>query len=85
MEVLREIQWGQLLLCKVFMGTSAETCSDRCVWVCACACGYVCECVYVGGCSINGYEDGCAWEGKFACECMCMGGVLVEEHIMIHL
>ena len=31
MEVLREAQWGQLLLCKVFMGTSAEATSDRCV------------------------------------------------------
>ncbi|KAL5493183.1 hypothetical protein EMCRGX_G014321 [Ephydatia muelleri] len=28
LEVLREAQWGQLVLCKVFMGTSAETTGD---------------------------------------------------------
>ena len=32
LEVLREAQWGQLVLCKVFMGTSAETTGDRWVW-----------------------------------------------------
>ena len=35
LDVLREAQWGQLVLCKVFMGASAETTADRCVPVCA--------------------------------------------------